>query len=163
MLDRVHEVVVQGRLVEPGRVPDVEIDRPQRQRDERVGEELQPVDRLDAQDRGEKRPGETEPQTSRAELRYPPGAYYRRIVLGTVLPGAGLLGTRWKVLGWVLVLASLAAGTWVLVKAWQGGLLRSALNVAVQPQLLQWVGVGIMVAVTSSGRKSIVEVDEKRS
>ena len=30
-------------------------------------------------------------------------------------------------------------------KAWQGGLLRSALNVAVQPELLQWVGVGIMV------------------
>ena len=91
------------------------------------------------------RPGETEPQTSRAELRYPPGAYYRRIALGTVLPGAGLLGTRWKVLGWVLVLVSLTAGAWVLVKAWQGGLLRSALNVAVQPQLLQWVGVGIMV------------------
>ncbi len=90
------------------------------------------------------RPGETEPP-SRAELRYPPGAYYRRIALGTVLPGAGLLGTRWKVLGWLLVLASLAAGTWVLVKAWQGGLLRSALNVAVQPELLQWVGVGIMV------------------
>ena len=33
----------------------------------------------------------------------------------------------------------------MLVKAWQGGLLRSALNVAVQPELLQWVGVGIMV------------------
>ena len=91
------------------------------------------------------RPGETESQTSRAELRYPPGAYYRRIALGTVLPGAGLLGTRWKVLGWVLVLVSLAVGAWVLVRAWQGGLLRSALNVAVQPQLLQWVGVGIMV------------------
>jgi LCP family protein required for cell wall assembly len=43
------------------------------------------------------------------------------------------------------VLASLATGTWVLVKAWQGGLLRSALNIAVQPQLMQWVGVGIMV------------------
>ncbi len=33
----------------------------------------------------------------------------------------------------------------MLVKAWQGGLLRSALDVAVQPELLQWVGVGIMV------------------
>ena len=86
-----------------------------------------------------------EPPPSRAELRYPPGAYYRRIALGTVLPGAGLLGTRWKVLGWLLVLASLAGGVWVLVRAWQGGLLRSALNVAVQPELLQWVGVGIMV------------------
>ena len=85
------------------------------------------------------------PGPSRTELRYPPGAYYRRVALGTLLPGAGLLGTRWKVLGWVLVLASLAAGVWVLVKAYQGGLLRSALNVAVQPELLQWVGVGIMV------------------
>jgi polyisoprenyl-teichoic acid--peptidoglycan teichoic acid transferase len=86
-----------------------------------------------------------EPPLSRAELRYPPGAYYRRIALGTLLPGAGLLGTRWKVLGWLLVLLSLAAGVWVLVKAYQGGLLRSALDVAVQPELLQWVGVGIMV------------------
>jgi len=92
-----------------------------------------------------RRPGEPEPLPSRAELRYPPGAYYRRIALGTVLPGAGLLGTRWKVLGWLLVLASLAGGIWVLVRAYQGGLLRSALNVAVQPELLQWVGVAIMV------------------
>jgi LCP family protein required for cell wall assembly len=91
------------------------------------------------------RPGETEPPTSRAELRYPPGAYYRRIALGTVLPGAGLLGTRWKVLGWLLVVLSLAAGTWVLLRAWQGGLLRAVLNVAVRPDLLQWVAVGIMV------------------
>lgn len=91
------------------------------------------------------RPGDTPPPTSRAELRYPPGAYYRRIALGTVLPGAGLLGTRWKVAGWLLVIASLAAGAWVLVRAYEGGLLRSALNVAVQPELLQWVGVGIMV------------------
>ena len=94
-----------------------------------------------------RRPGETlPPPTSRAELRYPPGAYYRRIALGTLLPGAGLLGTRWKVLGWLLVLASLAVGVWALVKAYQGGLLRSALSVAVQPELLQWVGVAIMVA-----------------
>ena len=90
-------------------------------------------------------PGDPEPSTSRAELRYPPGAYYRRIALGTVLPGAGLLGTRWKVLGWLLVLASLAAGAWVLFRAGQGGLLRSVLSVAVQPELLQWVGVGIAV------------------
>ena len=83
--------------------------------------------------------------TSRAELRYPPGAYYRRIALGTVLPGAGLLGTRWKVLGWLLVVASLALGIWVLVRAYQGGLLRSALTIAVRPELLQWVGVGIAV------------------
>ncbi len=91
------------------------------------------------------RPGDPEPSTSRAELRYPPGAYYRRIALGTVLPGAGLLGTRWKVLGWLLVLVSLAAGAWALFRAGQGGLLRSVLNVAVQPELLQWVGVGIAV------------------
>jgi polyisoprenyl-teichoic acid--peptidoglycan teichoic acid transferase len=92
-----------------------------------------------------RRPGDPEPSPSRAELRYPPGAYYRRIALGTVLPGAGLLGTRWKVLGWLLVLVSLAVGAWVLIRAGQGGLLRSALNVAVQPELLQWVGVGIAV------------------
>ena len=67
-----------------------------------------------------RRPGEPEPPTSRAELRYPPGAYYRRIALGTVLPGAGLLGTRWKVLGWLLVLASLAVGVWVAVAGLAG-------------------------------------------
>ena len=93
-----------------------------------------------------RRPGETlPPEPSRAELRYPPGAYYRRIALGTILPGAGLLSTRWKVLGWLLVLVSLGVGVWALVRGWQGGLLRSALDVAVQPELLQWVGVGIMV------------------
>ncbi len=92
-----------------------------------------------------RRTGDPEPSTSRAELRYPPGAYYWRIALGTVLPGAGLLGTRWKVLGWLLVLVSLAAGAWALIRAGQGGLLRSVLNVAVQPELLQWVGVGIAV------------------
>jgi len=94
-----------------------------------------------------RRPGESlPPRPSRAELHYPPGAYYRRIAFGTILPGAGLLGTRWKVLGWALVLVSLAVGLGALVRAWQGGLLRSALNVAVQPELLQWVGVSIMVA-----------------
>ena len=31
---------------------------------------------------------------SRSEVRNPPAAYYRRVALGTVLPGAGLLGTR---------------------------------------------------------------------
>ena len=94
-----------------------------------------------------RRPGDPEPSPSRAELRYPPGAYYRRIALGTVLPGAGLLGTRWKVLGWLLVLVSLAVGAWVLIRAGQGGLLRSALNVAVQPERGQTVGLGVTVPV----------------
>ena len=68
--------------------------------------------------------GGTEPPC-RAELRYPPAAYYRRIALGTVLPGAGLLGTRWKVLGWLLVVASLAAGTWAVLGASDNTRLRS--------------------------------------
>lgn len=95
--------------------------------------------------RSSRRAGVSPPPMSRAELRNPPGTYYRRVALGTLLPGAGLLRTRWRVLGWVLVVLSLAAGAYVLVRAAQGGVLKSALDVAVQPEVLQWVGVGILV------------------
>ena len=59
---------MQRRLVEAGRVPDVEVDGPQRQRDQWVGEELQPVDGPDAQDRREDRPGEPEDEQQRGDV-----------------------------------------------------------------------------------------------
>ena len=43
MLERVHEVVSHRGLVEKRQVPDVEVDRPERQRDQRMREEPQPV------------------------------------------------------------------------------------------------------------------------
>ena len=49
-------------------MPDVEVDGPQRQRDQRVGEELQPVDGPDAQDRREDRPGEAEDEQQRGDV-----------------------------------------------------------------------------------------------
>ncbi|GAA4399736.1 hypothetical protein GCM10023168_07540 [Fodinibacter luteus] len=92
------------------------------------------------------RPGTPPPPASRAELRSPPGTYYRRVALGTILPGAGLIGTRWRVLGWVLVVLALVTGLLLLARAWRGGLVRSVLDVAVRPEVLQWIGVAVMVA-----------------
>jgi polyisoprenyl-teichoic acid--peptidoglycan teichoic acid transferase len=82
---------------------------------------------------------------SRAELRNPPRTYYRRVALGTVLPGAGLLGTRWRVLGAVLVGVAVALGLFVVVQLARGGVVRSVLDVAVRPEVLQWLGVALMV------------------
>ena len=53
------------------------------------------------------RTGDPDPPVSRAVRRPAPSSFYDRVALGTVLPGAGLLRTRWRVLGWVLLLATL--------------------------------------------------------
>ena len=82
---------------------------------------------------------------SRAELRNPPRTYYRRVALGTVLPGAGLLGTRWRVLGALLLAVALAVGGFLVVQMARGGVVRSVLDVAVRPEVLQWLGVALMV------------------
>ena len=50
MLERVHGVVAHGRLVEERQMPDVEVHRPERQGDQRIGEEAQAVQE------GERRP-----------------------------------------------------------------------------------------------------------
>ena len=72
-------------------------------------------------------------------------AYYRRLALATVLPGAGLVRTRWKALGWLLLVAALGLGGYVVWRASQGGLVRMALNAAVQPAVLRALAVGVMV------------------
>ena len=91
------------------------------------------------------RPGDPEPPLRRAEVRYPPSAYYRRLALATVLPGAGLVRTRWKALGWLLLVAALGLGGYVGWRASQGGLVRMVLNAAVQPAVLRAAAVGVMV------------------
>jgi polyisoprenyl-teichoic acid--peptidoglycan teichoic acid transferase len=92
-----------------------------------------------------RRPGEPEPPLPAAGTDRPPARFYRRMALATVLPGAGLLGTRWRVLGWVLVVAALALGGLVLAVVRRGGLVRTVLDTAVQPEALRTVAVVVMV------------------
>ncbi|MFQ6171245.1 LCP family protein [Oryzobacter sp. R7] len=87
------------------------------------------------------------PMTTRAELRYPPGTYYRRVALGTVLPGAGLLRTRFRLLGWGLLAAVVALLAWVGVAVVRGGLLRTALDTAVNTRTMRIIAVVVMVLV----------------
>ena len=91
------------------------------------------------------RPGDPEPSLGRAEVAHASGVYYRRLALATVLPGAGLLRTRWRVVGWVLVVSALAVGGFLLFRTRQDGLLRVVLDAAVQPAVLQAVAVAVMV------------------
>ncbi len=65
--------------------------------------------------------------------------------MGTLMPGAGLLATRFRLLGWVMVSGAVLVGTYLAVRIWEGGIFRSALEVAVQPVLLQRIGVVLMV------------------
>ncbi len=100
----------------------------------------------DAEDpRSTRRPDDTASPQRRAELRRPPGTYYRRVAVGTVLPGAGLLGTRWRILGWFLLVVALASGVVVAYQLVQGGLVRTALEAAVRPELLKAIAVAIGV------------------
>jgi LCP family protein required for cell wall assembly len=91
------------------------------------------------------RPGDPGPPLRPAEARRAPALYYRRLALATVLPGAGLLRTRWRLLGWVLLLAAVGLGGYLAWRAWQDGVVRTALTAAVQPAVLRAVAVGVMV------------------
>ena len=68
MLERVHARVAQRRLVEDGQVPDVQVDRPQREGDQRVREHAQAVEEPDAQDRRDQRPGQAEHDQQRGDV-----------------------------------------------------------------------------------------------
>ena len=92
-----------------------------------------------------RRSGVSRPPLSRVELRHPPGHYYRSVALGTLFPGLGLLGTRWRNLGRALVLVTLLVIGFTLARLWRGGVLRSALEASVSPEVLQWVGLGVLV------------------
>jgi LCP family protein required for cell wall assembly len=74
--------------------------------------------------------------------------FYRRVALATVLPGAGLLRTRWRPLGIVLLVLFLAAAGYVGYRAWTGGgVLDAALYLAVDPDALRFASVVVAVAV----------------
>ena len=68
VLERVHGAVVERGLVEDGEVPDVEVDRPERQRDERVGQDAQPLDRLQREHGPQHRPREPRDEAERREV-----------------------------------------------------------------------------------------------
>ncbi len=72
--------------------------------------------------------------------------FYRRVAVGTVVPGAGLLRTSWRVLGWVLLLSFLAALAVVGYRVLSvGSLVTAVLDLAVDPGALQGLAVVVMV------------------
>lgn len=81
----------------------------------------------------------------RAGRRSTPGTYYRRVALGTVVPGAGLLRTSWRPLGWFLIAVVVAIVGFVVVNVAEGGLLRTALDAAVNTTALKVIATVILV------------------
>ena len=74
-------------------------------------------------------------------------SFYRRVAVGTVLPGAGLLRTTWHPLGWTLLVAFLAGGGVVVYRVvTAGGVVDAVLDLAVDPSALDVVAAVLMVA-----------------
>lgn len=71
--------------------------------------------------------------------------FYWLTAASTLLPGAGLLGTKRKRLGIVLLSVFLGSLLVVGLWAWRTGAIRSALSVAVRPGLLLGLAVGVGV------------------
>jgi hypothetical protein len=62
VLDQVQESAAVGRVVESRDVPEVEVEDPEREGDKRMGEDPQPVEDRDREDRLQQRPGQAEDQ-----------------------------------------------------------------------------------------------------
>ena len=59
---------MQRRVIEVRDVPDVEVERPERQRDERMGQDAQPLDHLEAKHRAKDLAGQPEHEAERREV-----------------------------------------------------------------------------------------------
>lgn len=70
------------------------------------------------------------------------GRFFGLTALSTVFPGAGLIPTRRRGFGLVLLLGALLLGALVLFYAWRKGFVVAALDLAVRPRVL----VGLLVA-----------------
>lgn len=70
------------------------------------------------------------------------GRFFGLTALSTVLPGAGLIPTRRRGFGLVLLLGGLLLGALFLFYAWRKGFVVAALDLAVRPRVL----VGLLVA-----------------
>lgn len=68
--------------------------------------------------------------------------FFGLTALSTLLPGAGLIPTRRRSLGLLLLLGALLVGTLFVFYAWRKGFVMAALDVAVRPRVL----VGLLVA-----------------
>ena len=68
MLERVHGVVVERRVVQERHVPEVEVDGPDRQRDERVRQHAQAFDDAELEHRPQDRPAQTRDEAERREV-----------------------------------------------------------------------------------------------
>lgn len=66
--------------------------------------------------------------------------------LGTVVPGAGLVRTRWRQIGWVLVGTFVAGLVALLAAVLVKGPTGLALSLAARPTMLQVVAIGALVA-----------------
>jgi LCP family protein required for cell wall assembly len=74
--------------------------------------------------------------------------FYRKVALGTVLPGAGLLRTSWRPLGIGLLVAFAAGAVYVGYRVWSGGgFVDAGLDLAVNPEALRVVSAVVAVAV----------------
>ncbi len=68
MLERVQRRRPVGGVVDRRDVPEVEVDRPQREGDERVGEDLEPVEGADREERLQQRAGQPEDDQQRGDV-----------------------------------------------------------------------------------------------
>lgn len=72
--------------------------------------------------------------------------FYGRVALGTVLPGAGLLRTPWRAVGWALLALFVGVLGYLGYRIWQGGgVLDAGLALAVSPTALRATAAVVMV------------------
>ena len=68
VLERVHGAVAERRLVHERQVPEIEVERPDRQRNERVGQIAEPLCGLVGEHRPEHRPGQAGDEAERRQV-----------------------------------------------------------------------------------------------
>ncbi len=73
------------------------------------------------------------------------GRAYGLTALGTVLPGAGLVLTRRRLIGVPLLILALGSGLAALYYLFRNGAFRSALDLAARPDLLRTLGIVMIV------------------
>ena len=93
------------------------------------------------------------------------GRAYGLTALGTILPGAGLIATRRRLIGIPLLILAVGSGLVGLYYLWRNGAFRSALDLAARPELLRtlsfvlvigavvWIGSVILTALTARPRR----------
>ncbi len=72
------------------------------------------------------------------------GRFLGLTVLGTLVPGAGLLGTRARRVGALVLLLFLLGAGFLLWRTRAGGLVHTVLDLAVRPRALLAIGVGVV-------------------